>query len=318
MKKLLCMLLAGAGVFCVVLIVYINKHFCITITYREPVLRACACNRCVVENKDDLWFTARYNTSVPTLLNSTTKQLRNDTLRWWLRLQRHKTNWTYDVVVEKLFPLFPDKKYYQDGGPDRCRTCAVVGNSANLNGSRYGHFIDAHDLVFRLNKGPTEGYEKDVGSRTTHRVIYPMSATDVGNSTHLVLLPFKVVDFQWLMGIFTGNPAPYPKKVKTTIKGNKDLVMIINPEFMRYVYENWLSKKGKYPTTGLFMIIFSLHICDQVSVFGFGADKKGRWGHYYEPKYHQYFNTGNHKGSLEYSVLQELANRNKIHVYRGW
>ncbi|KTF84714.1 hypothetical protein cypCar_00017373, partial [Cyprinus carpio] len=109
----------------------------------------------------------------------------------------------YTEVVDQLFPLFPDKEHYSDTGPDRCRTCAVVGNSGNLLGSKYGPLIDFHDFVIRINKGPTEGYEKDVGSKTTHRIVYPESAIDLDNSTHLVLLPVKILDIQWLISAFT-------------------------------------------------------------------------------------------------------------------
>ncbi|KAF5899884.1 CMP-N-acetylneuraminate-beta-galactosamide-alpha-2,3-sialyltransferase 1-like, partial [Clarias magur] len=55
---------------------------------------------------------------------------------------------TLSQVVEPLFSLFHDEQYYNDSSPDRCRTCAVVGNSANLKGSHYGAIIDAHDFVF--------------------------------------------------------------------------------------------------------------------------------------------------------------------------
>ncbi|KAL0150892.1 hypothetical protein M9458_053811, partial [Cirrhinus mrigala] len=54
-----------------------------------------------------------------------------------------------------------------------------------------------------INKGPTEGFERDVGSKTTHRIIYPESAVDMDNSTHLVLIPFKTLDLQWLISVFT-------------------------------------------------------------------------------------------------------------------
>ncbi|KAF5899883.1 CMP-N-acetylneuraminate-beta-galactosamide-alpha-2,3-sialyltransferase 1-like, partial [Clarias magur] len=56
-----------------------------------------------------------------------------------------------------------------------------------------------------MNQGPTVGYERDVGSRTTHRAMYPESAMDLDNSTHLVLLPFKVLDMEWLISIFTNK-----------------------------------------------------------------------------------------------------------------
>lgn len=64
-------------------------------------------------------------------------------------LQKNKKESNYTVVVEKMFSLFPDKTQYLDASPKRCRTCAVVGNSGNLKGSRYGHLIDLHDFVIR-------------------------------------------------------------------------------------------------------------------------------------------------------------------------
>lgn len=35
--------------------------------------------------------------------------------------------------------------------------------------------IDEHEVVIRINKAPTVGFEKDVGSKTTHRFMYPES-----------------------------------------------------------------------------------------------------------------------------------------------
>ena len=51
------------------------------------------------------------------------------------------------------------------------KTCALVGNSAILSsGPAAGKFIDAHDVVFRLNQAPTKKYEDRVGKKTTVRI----------------------------------------------------------------------------------------------------------------------------------------------------
>ena len=49
----------------------------------------------------------------------------------------------------------------------RCSTCALVSNAGSLLGQRRGKAIDANECVFRMNRGPTVGFERDVGRKTT-------------------------------------------------------------------------------------------------------------------------------------------------------
>ncbi len=48
---------------------------------------------------------------------------------------------------------------------------AIVGASGNLSGSKFGQLIDQYDEVIRFNRSPTDGYEIDVGSKTTLRAV---------------------------------------------------------------------------------------------------------------------------------------------------
>uniref|UniRef100_A0A3B4DX23 CMP-N-acetylneuraminate-beta-galactosamide-alpha-2,3-sialyltransferase 1 n=1 Tax=Pygocentrus nattereri TaxID=42514 RepID=A0A3B4DX23_PYGNA len=278
----------------------------------------CACFQCMAESKDDPWFAERYKNLVPKLLSRQNSELSPNTRKWWERLQGRPTKKNYSAVVETLFSLFPDEEHYSDAGPHRCRTCAVVGNSGNLKGSHYGPLIDAHDVVIRMNKAPIAGFEKDVGLKTTHHAIYPESAVDMDNSTHLVLVPFKILDLEWLISVFTTKHITRTRlAVKNTIQADMDKVRTrIN--FMKYVSEIWLKQKGKYPSTGFIMLVFSLHICDQVNVFGFGASKNGNWYHYFDKRYRHHLNTGHHKGSAEYNITLTLSLKNKIQMYKGW
>lgn len=63
--------------------------------------------------------------------------------------------------------LAPARDYVVSRGD----TVAVVGNSGHLNGAGHGPEIDACDHVVRFNAAPTDGYEADVGRRTSLRVI---------------------------------------------------------------------------------------------------------------------------------------------------
>nr|XP_033492351.1 CMP-N-acetylneuraminate-beta-galactosamide-alpha-2,3-sialyltransferase 1-like [Epinephelus lanceolatus] len=233
--------------------------------------------------------------------------------REYPRLQGEMRNFTfYKTTVDNLFKIFPPVPDVVEFSPDRCRTCAVVGNSVNLKRSHYGPLIDIHDTVIRMNHGRTKGYETDVGTKTTHHVMYPESAVSLDNTTHLVLFPFKIKDLLWLLKKFDSGEKNAGNRI-----ANKDLVIILNPAFMRYVHETWLLKKGRYPSTGFMTVVLSLQICDEVSVFGFGADSDGNWSHYFEILTNKRLRTGPHAGAREYEVIQQLYQKKKIRFFKG-
>ncbi|XP_070777869.1 CMP-N-acetylneuraminate-beta-galactosamide-alpha-2,3-sialyltransferase 1-like [Enoplosus armatus] len=296
---------------CLVLTGYVSQN------YHLQVTSPCSCEKCLTEH--DPWFMQRFNKSVEPFL-SAKYHLSEDTFNWWKRLQFEKGSFSsYKTTVDKLFQIFPPDPDLLGPSPDRCRSCAVVGNSGNLKGSRYGRLIDVHDVIIRINLGHVKGYEADVGTRTTHRVMYPESAMDLDNTTHLVLVPFKILDLDWLTKAFTtGFYGTSYAPVRSKVKANKDLVMVVNPAFMRYTHDMWLQKKGRYPSTGFMTLVLALHICDEVHVFGYGADKDGNWSHYWEKLRDKNFKTGQHPGSHEYGIMQELAKHQKLKFYTGW
>jgi hypothetical protein len=51
------------------------------------------------------------------------------------------------------------------------RDVAVIGSSGALLGSSLGKTIDTFKEVVRFNRAPTNGFENDVGSKTTLRVV---------------------------------------------------------------------------------------------------------------------------------------------------
>ncbi|XP_039676411.1 CMP-N-acetylneuraminate-beta-galactosamide-alpha-2,3-sialyltransferase 1-like isoform X2 [Perca fluviatilis] len=279
--------------------------------------RLCACERCLSE--DDPWFMKHFNKSVEPFL-SANYNLSEDTFNWWKLLRDAKGNFSnFRGKVERLFLMVPPSPDVLESSPDRCRTCAVVGNSGNLKRSHYGPLIDFHDVIIRVNAGQIKGYEADVGTRTTHRFMYPESCVDLDNTTHLVLAPFKTIDFDWLTGALTTgfNGGPH-WAVRSKIKANKDLVMVLNPAFMRYVHDMWLEKKGYYPSTGFLALVVALHMCDEVSVFGYGADSDGNWSHYWEKLRKKNLKTGAHPGDTEYRMIQKLDEQQKLKFYTGF
>lgn len=52
-----------------------------------------------------------------------------------------------------------------------CSQCALVSSSGQMLGAGVGEEIDNVGCVIRMNNAPTQGYEKDVGNRTSVRVV---------------------------------------------------------------------------------------------------------------------------------------------------
>lgn len=278
-------------------------------------LSLCSCAKCLSEDKQ--LVENQHIFTQPFLSNSYSLSL--DNFNWWKRLQSERCNLdTYQATVKTIFEMFPPEPDMVQPSPHRCRTCAVVGNSHNLKKSGYGKIIDSQDVVIRMNFGPTKGYEQDIGTKTTHRALYPESASDLQSNTHLVLFPFKLLDLQWLIKAlssgFTGRSyAP----VRAKIQANKTLVMVVNPAFMRHVHDFWLDRKGHYPSTGFMTLILALYFCDEVHVFGFGADGEGNWSHYWQALKNSKSVNVIHPAQHEYNVILRLAQQGKFKMYKG-
>ncbi|XP_075726002.1 alpha-N-acetylgalactosaminide alpha-2,6-sialyltransferase 5 isoform X4 [Rhipicephalus microplus] len=73
-----------------------------------------------------------------------------------------------------------------------CGTCALVGYSGHLLNSAMGDKVDASDCVIRLGRSPGRGYDGDVGSKTTFRLmhadIYQLSGAEPSTLWHAVKL----------------------------------------------------------------------------------------------------------------------------------
>ncbi|XP_063816246.1 CMP-N-acetylneuraminate-beta-galactosamide-alpha-2,3-sialyltransferase 2-like [Pseudophryne corroboree] len=265
------------------------------------------------------WFQKHFNGSVEPLLMRKNQLIEDHVLQWWLKLQMGNNASDIPLILEQLFKVVPTGNPYEELYKRPCRRCAVVGNSGNLKGLRHGENIDSHNFIFRMNGARTSGFEADVGSRTTHHFMYPESAVHLPHGVHLVLIPFKLKDLKWITSAFsTGEIKRTYRPVKQYIQADKDKVLIYNPAFFKYIHDNWTDHHGKYPSTGMLALMFALHICDEISVFGFGADRKGNWHHYWENNRFAgaFRRTGVHNADFESKLLESLANEGILTFYK--
>ncbi|XP_071243327.1 beta-galactoside alpha-2,6-sialyltransferase 2-like isoform X2 [Salvelinus alpinus] len=73
------------------------------------------------------------------------------------------------LAWDRLVPTRPLEQLWGQGS--KFKSCAVVTSAGAILNSSLGREIDSHEAVLRFNAAPTEGYENDVGNKTTIRII---------------------------------------------------------------------------------------------------------------------------------------------------
>ncbi len=198
-------------------------------------------------------------------------------------------------------PVFP--------GPRTGTTCAVVGASRNLLGARQGVLIDDHDVVIRVNRAPTAEFAVDVGTKTTHHVMWPtnLGEDQADRRAFLLVNPMTLHTphlFDRILSLVENDLGWETRRVR-----------IIHPGFVMYLHQNWMGARGGFPSTGFIALMMAVHLCDEVDVFGFGADAQGRWDRYYEDD--PAVPTDLHPAAFEGRFREELEARGIVTVHRG-
>ncbi|XP_054831260.1 alpha-N-acetylgalactosaminide alpha-2,6-sialyltransferase 1 [Eublepharis macularius] len=257
----------------------------------------------------------------------------------------------YSLVKEVITMLSP-KPYHQilmahnSSQASRCITCAVVGNGGILNNSRMGQEIDSHDYVFRVSGAVIKGYERDVGTRTS---FYGFTAYSLMSS--LLILGnhgFKKIpmgkeikylhflegerDYEWLKALLLNKEVRkgfldyYGKKPREKFDNfSLDKYFVVHPDFLRYIKNRFLKSQSldkSYwrlyrPTTGAFILLTALHLCDQVSAYGYITEGYQKYSdHYYDKEWKRLIFYLNHDFDLERGVWKKLHDANIMKLYQ--
>lgn len=282
-----------------------------------------SCKR-LKSSKESHWFAEKFEETIKPVWCQDNRMLSQHVFKWWNSIQ--PGNETLTEVVDLLDSIGPG-----DGGlntpamKDRCCRCAIVGNSANIINSQYGEFIDAHSLIFRMNKCPSDNFKAHVGSKTTHYFAYPESFyQEYVREASLVFVPFKASDLQWLRNNLKAVNSTRFEANHSASRGqnlDNDKVLVYNPQLMWHTKKHWGIEKGLYPSTGFLAVIFAFHVCDEVNIFGFGPNRLGYWDHYYDKGSGEenslFRKTFVHDAEEEMDVLYKLEAIGKIKIYRG-
>ncbi|KAM9129841.1 alpha-N-acetylgalactosaminide alpha-2,6-sialyltransferase 5 isoform 2-T2 [Pangshura tecta] len=160
-----------------------------------------------------------------------------------------------------------------------CKSCALVTSSGHLLGSKQGNRIDQTECVIRMNDAPTRGYGKDVGNKTSLRVIAHSSIQRIlRNRNELLNMSQGTVFIFW-------GPSSYMRRDgKGLVYNNLQLMNQILPQLKVYMVSRhkmlqfddlFKRETGKdrkisntWLSTGWFTMTIALELCDRINVYG--------------------------------------------------
>lgn len=185
---------------------------------------------------------------------------------------------------------------------------AIVGSSGNLLERNYADLIDSHDYVLRFNQARVIGYEKYVGSKTTHRIVnvHTFLGTTGNdrfpkNDPHFIP---KLKDQEIII-----NSAVPQSAINKRSPSNK--VSIISSDFFKYC-ESLLEYK-KQPSVGFLGVILALESTSDIDIFGFDQENTTSKKHYWEEvkalgQWHDF--------DIEKQYFADLSKNNKIKIFK--
>ncbi|XP_029371066.1 alpha-N-acetyl-neuraminyl-2,3-beta-galactosyl-1,3-N-acetyl-galactosaminide alpha-2,6-sialyltransferase isoform X2 [Echeneis naucrates] len=220
-----------------------------------------------------------------------------------------------------------------------CNHCALVSSSGQMIRAGLGEEIDRIECVIRMNNAPTKGYEKDVGSRTSIRVVSHTSVPMLlkneryyfrhsRNTTYVFWGPERNMRQD-------GKGRIFNTLLKIANKYPKVRIYTVSREKIQYcdsVFQNETGKNrmktGAFLSTGFFAMILAVDMCDTISVYGMIDDNYCNRAnhsvvpyHYYEQnrinecrmyKIHEHTQRGGHRFITEKAIYAKWATQHKI------
>ncbi|XP_057707647.1 beta-galactoside alpha-2,6-sialyltransferase 2 [Corythoichthys intestinalis] len=219
-----------------------------------------------------------------------------------------------------LVPSLPLGQLHSSQGQSSFKTCAVVSSAGAVLRSGLGKEIDAHDAVVRFNAAPTKGYEKDVGKKTTIRLI---------NSRIVASPEFKTSSLYKNVTLVAWDPPPYTLNLHEWyaspdynlfgpyMKHRKfhpdQPFYILHPSYLWGLWDviqgnTKVNIQPNPPSSGFIGIALMMALCEQVHVYEFiPSMRKTDLCHYYQRHFDEACTLGSYHPLLyEKRLIQRI------------
>ncbi|XP_019631257.1 PREDICTED: CMP-N-acetylneuraminate-poly-alpha-2,8-sialyltransferase-like [Branchiostoma belcheri] len=199
----------------------------------------------------------------------------------------------FQTITEQFYRQIPESSPLLG---KHFKSCAVVGNSGILLGSRCGPQIDSADFVFRCNLPDIEGFENDVGTKSNFTTMNPSvlphdyDGIDTNTSVYDRFLErLRSIDNQILHipGFVAPGGRPDVYFTLWMIRENHlPMILTLQPRETTEKMNALMGFKTKRASSGSFLFALAACKCDQIHMYGFypfGKDERGRniTYHYY-------------------------------------
>ncbi|KAL2087459.1 hypothetical protein ACEWY4_016287 [Coilia grayii] len=208
------------------------------------------------------------------------------------QLKSQVVRWTLDGTEEPFYSrgwggLVPNRTVEQVYGT-ALKTCAVVSSAGSILDSGLGKEIDSHDAVLRYNAAPTEGYEDDVGTKTTIRVMnsqilanprYNFSGSELYKNNTLLAwdpAPYNVDLQEWYDYPDFDLFSAYEERRR---HDPSQPFYILHPSYLWRLWDviqgnTWEDIQPNPPSSGFIGIIVMMALCDKVDVYEYIPSKR--------------------------------------------
>ncbi|XP_028827205.1 alpha-N-acetyl-neuraminyl-2,3-beta-galactosyl-1,3-N-acetyl-galactosaminide alpha-2,6-sialyltransferase isoform X1 [Denticeps clupeoides] len=196
-----------------------------------------------------------------------------------------------------------------------CGHCALVSNSGQMHGADLGREIDRRECVIRMNGAPTHGYERDVGNRTTVRMVshtsFPLLLRNLSfyfshmkDTVYVVWGPERNMRQD-------GKGRIFNSLLKLSTKFPQANIYMLTPKKLQSLDDMFQEETGKnrmesgaFLSTGFITMVLALEMCKQVDVYGMIDETHCRRANQHPVPYHYY-----EKGRLDECAMYRVHER---------